>query len=310
MNIDIRQYDATYLDEVISLFVEEYKVDFDRYKESFTKFFDHSFQKDKCIRIIAVNEDNELMGFQSFFYWPYSKAGKHYNTYQSGSSIVSRKARGQGVFQKMLSYAEQLRDIYHYDFFMGFPVEASYKSFMSNGWDNPFSLQWYARLKNPFGFLFNWMYKNIKPGLKTPSVAHNIFYLENSPEFLDWRRQYQGDNYRVFSYTEGEFFLQVSHKVNTRKKIIRELIIGEVLRNSDQQDFVQRAFHKYRRWLSSQLDIMLVSYSTNNEMHPISLNILALGLKKIDRKIYFITKYFGHSKPEDWLLFRSDIDTW
>lgn len=310
MNIHVKQYGATYLDEVINLFVEEYKVDFSAYKESFTKFFDHPYQKEKCIRIIAVDEENRLMGFQSFFYWPYARDGKHYNTYQSGSSIVSKKARGQGIFQKMLDYAEQLKDIYHYDFFMGFPVEASYKSFMSNGWDNPFNLQWYARMKNPLGFLFTWIYKAAKPELKVPTTQQNVFCLENSRAFLDWRHQYQGNHYRLFSYTEDAFSMQVSHKINTRKKIVREMIIGEVLCNTDEHVFMQRAFHKYRSWLSAQWDIMLVSYCTGNEAHAVSQHVLQLGLKKIDRKIYFITKYYGQSRPEDWLLFRSDIDTW
>lgn len=310
MNIYIKPYDATCLDEVINLFVEEYKVDFSSYKESFIKFFDHPFQKEKCIRIIAVNESDELMGFQSFFYWPYTRDGKHYNTYQSGSSIVSRKARGQGVFQKMLSYAEQLKDTYHYDFFIGFPVEASYKSFISNGWENPFNLQWYARMKNPFGFLFIWLYRNNKPGIREPDIRQDTFRLENSRDFQEWRRQYQGNHYRQFSYTENESFMQVSHKINTRKKVIRELIIGEVLCNTNEDAFRQRAFRKYRSWLSAQWDIMLLSYCTSNEAHEVSQNILELGLKKIDRKIYFITKYYGQSGPQDWLLFRSDIDTW
>lgn len=310
MDIHIKQYDAALLDEVINLFVEEYGVDFNAYRESFIKFFEHPFQKEKCIRIIAVDGENRLMGFQSFFYWPYTRDGRHYNTYQSGSSIVSRKARGQGVFQKMLSYAEQLRDIYHYDFFIGFPVEASYKSFISNGWSNPFNLQWYARMKNPLGFLFAPFYRNTKPDLKTRNAEQSVFCLENSSEFLDWRRQYQGNHYRQFSYAENERLMQVSHKINTRKRFIREMIIGEVLCNTNENDFIQRAFRRYGSWLSAQWDIMVLSYCSSNEASNISQHILGLGLKKIDRNIYFITKYYEHSASQDWLLFRSDIDTW
>jgi hypothetical protein len=306
----IKEYDQKYLEAVIDLFVEEYQVDREQYKENFMLFFEHPFQKEKCIRIIATNEEGELMGFQSFFYWPYTKEQKLYNVYQSGSSIVSKKARGKGVFQKMLQHMEVVREKYGIDFFIGFPVEASYKSFMSNGWDNPFDLHWYMKIKNPLGFLLSWLYPSKKHLTVSGPFNSKSFSLENSRDFMDWREGFQREKYRIFTFREGNHFFEVNHKVNKRKKIFNELIIGEVLCNTDDAQFMITAFDKYRRWLFYQWDISVISFCTNNENGFMAEKIIGCGLRRIDRKVYFITKYAGITKPEDWSLFRSDIDTW
>jgi hypothetical protein len=306
----IKEYQDNYLEDVIRLFVEEYKVNFDEYRQSFIHFFEHPFQQNRCIRIIAIDEEGELMGFQSFFYWPYARNGKLYTTYQSGSSIVSKKARGKGVFQKMLTYVDTIKDKYGIDFFVGFPVEASYKSFMSNGWDNPFDLHWYAKVKNPMGFLFSWLYPGNNHMSLSGPVNSTAFRLENSRGFLDWRQNFQKDKYRVFTFSEGSRVCEVNHKINKRKRIFNELIIGEIFLNSDDDGFITRAFKKYHRWLFFQLDISLVSFCTNNAGEHIARKVIAYGLKGIDRKIYFITKHASPMKSEEWLLYRSDIDTW
>ena len=306
----IKEFEDHYLEAVIRLFVEEYRVDFESYRQSFIRFFDHPFQKNKCIRIIALNEEGEIMGFQSFFYWPYTRNNKLYKVYQSGSSIVSKKARGKGVFQKMLDHVNTVMEKYGIDFFVGFPVEASYKSFMSNGWDNPFDLHWYMKIRNPLGFLFSWAYASHNRLSVSGPFASEAFRMENSREFLDWRQNFQKDKYRIFSFRDGSGALEINHKVNKRKKIFNELIVGEVLTNSSDGKFITAAFKKYRRWLFFQLDISLVSFCTNNENESISKKIIDCGLKRIDRKIFFITKFANHRNTEDWLLYRSDIDTW
>ncbi len=306
----IKEYQDNYLDDVISLFVEEYRVNFEEYKNSFLNFFEHPFQKNKCIRIIAIDEQGEIMGFQSFFYWPYTRNNKLYKTYQSGSSIVSRKARGKGVFQKMLNHVDTVRDKYSIDFFVGFPVEASYKSFMSNGWNNPFDLHWYMKVKNPFGFLFSWLYPANNLVSQAGPFSSEVFRMENSREFLDWRQNFQKDKYRIFTFQKGTSVFQVNHKVNKRKRIFNELIIGEILVQSSDESFITEAFKKYYRWLFFQLDISIISFCTNNENELLAKKVMDYGLKKIDRKIYFITKYASDMRTEDWTLYRSDIDTW
>ena len=87
--------------DVIKLFSEEYNLNFDNYKKNLNDFMKMNFKKDKCIRVVAII-DKKIIGFQSYFYWPYKSDNKIYNSYQSGNSIVSKKFRGKGIFGLLL----------------------------------------------------------------------------------------------------------------------------------------------------------------------------------------------------------------
>ena len=80
--------------QVSKMFSNEYHIKEEIFADLMEKFYEHPFQKDKCILIVA-KEGQIITGFQSFFFWPYEMNGKTYNSYQSGNSLVHPNFRGK-----------------------------------------------------------------------------------------------------------------------------------------------------------------------------------------------------------------------
>ena len=43
--------------DIIRLFSEEYNLNFDYYNNKFEKLYEDEFQRDKCIRVVAIIDD-------------------------------------------------------------------------------------------------------------------------------------------------------------------------------------------------------------------------------------------------------------
>lgn len=67
--IRIVRYEAAMLEQVIDLFCENYGFDTEPTEQAFTQFYEHPLQREKAIRIVALDGDR-VAGFQSFFSGP------------------------------------------------------------------------------------------------------------------------------------------------------------------------------------------------------------------------------------------------
>ena len=52
--------------DIIRLFSEEYNLNFDYYNNKFEKLYEDEFQRDKCIRVVAIIDD-KIIGFNHIF---------------------------------------------------------------------------------------------------------------------------------------------------------------------------------------------------------------------------------------------------
>src|SRR5689334_1140363 len=125
MEITITTYAPWMRDQVAELFSLQYGFNKEEFARKMDRFYDHPFQKDRCIRVVALDGE-KVAGFQSFFYWPYAFKGKTFNSYQSGNSLVHPDYRGKKIFQKLLNFVDEKKQELRIDFLMGFPVEDSY----------------------------------------------------------------------------------------------------------------------------------------------------------------------------------------
>jgi len=308
-------------DQVASLFSLQYGVSKQAFSTLIDNFYDHPFQKGKCIRIAAL-DGKTVVGFQSFFSWPYEMNGKTYRSFQSGNSLVHPSYRSKGIFRKLLEYIDLHREEMGIDFLLGFPIEVSKNSFLRNGWKNILNLDWFVCPSSILSIFSG----NENEKLKTifsqnnstfiPSSIQNLIHLSTAKEFVDWRINYSTKlNHFYHTYTEKDKTICFSLKTSRRKRIIRELIIGNISTNSKDSVFIQKSLKDLITIVKARRCISIISFAQNPNAFFISSEIIQnVGFKKNNRQIYFCVKSFGGSEPiEDaskWQLFRSDIDTW
>ncbi|NNE55940.1 MAG: GNAT family N-acetyltransferase [Flavobacteriales bacterium] len=304
-------------EQIIQLFSEQYNVPFGAFEKTFNNFYEHPFQASKCIRLVAIR-DKEVLGFQSFFYWPCSFKGKQYQVFQSGNSLVSPAARGKGVFGRLLAYVFENKDKLKYDLLIGFPVEMSFGSFMRKNWEHPFDLRWYVKIGSPIRSLLGNPEKAMakrfssKPSRFIDSSSER-FQVDYSEPFFNYRDAYSDGSYFFFEFeADGKSALFVL-KIQTRKKVIRECIIGKVIADSYEETFLQSAFRALIKEIRKSGAATLISIAFNPLDKQLKSATEKLGFRKLERIIRFI--YYGDLPNElkaydQWAMFRADIDTW
>jgi GNAT superfamily N-acetyltransferase len=321
MEIRITAYEDWMKPQIAEMFSLQYNVPVNDFSALMDNFYDHPYQKEKCIRIVAV-ESGKVIGFQSFFYWPYFYKGKINHSFQSGNSLVNPAYRGKGIFQQLLNYLEEHREQLGIDFLIGFPIVASRNSLLRNGWKNILDLEWFITTSSPLFSLLGDEKKKLSRYFKksaTPSIhenSHEGFRLSDDNKFLDWRKCYSaGQNYFYHVYSENGKSVEFTLKPSRRKKYIRELTIGNVRTENNSAAFMENAFRDLKRNVKRSGAAAFLSFACNPKAKYISDELLTnVSFRKIDKKIFFAVKLFSAHHPAEtatnWILFRSDIDTW
>ncbi|HEU4717405.1 MAG TPA: GNAT family N-acetyltransferase [Bacteroidia bacterium] len=322
MEIEAGSYDKSMKQQVAALFSMQYGVSEKEFTDLIGNFYEHPYQAEKCIRIVALDGE-KVVGFQSFFLWPYEYQGKVFRSYQSGNSLVHPDYRGKGIFQKLLHYLEKKREELGVEFIMGFPINVSRNSLIRNGWKNIVDLQWYVkpvRFLPVFGgnedALLRRCFSAEAPALPSQPAQEHI-RLTTDPFFREWRKNYSTatGHYYWFAYEEKDRKAVFQLKLIRRKKLIRELIVGDVIAQDNSRAFLAAAFTALAKAARKTRCVHLISFAVNPASPYISHATLAdAGMNTIDRHIFFAVKPFAEipalSDPSKWILFRSDIDTW
>jgi hypothetical protein len=138
-------------------------------------------------------------------------------------------------------------------------------------------------------------------------------YVDQRKEFDDYRFAYEtGDFYR-FTFEKNGKKAFVELKAQRRKKIIRELVIGKFLVTHAEKEFMLEALSALIRDVKRSANFTLLSIAANNRS-PLQIEVIqAMGMRQIEKRIYFIAKgpkADAATDWADWWMFRSDIDTW
>ena len=139
--IQFELYQSWMKNDIVKMLGIQYSIPIRDISHTFELFYEHAFQKDNCIRVAAL-DGNNVVGFQSFFYWPYILNTKKYRVFQSGNSLVNPDFRGKGIFGSLLKFIDEQKENHGIDFLIGFPVKESFNSFIRKGWESPFNLDW------------------------------------------------------------------------------------------------------------------------------------------------------------------------
>jgi len=301
-------YEPWMHEQIINLFVSQYNVPYNNFDKNFKNFYFHSFQKEKAIMIVAI-DGKTIAGFQSFFYWPMTLESKNFTVYQSGNSLVNPAYRGQRLFNKMLEQITLGKKQYpSIDFLIGFPVEASFKSFLRDGWSNPFDLAWYIKIINPIGGIFPIATAQKSTFENDKYIRNNSFIQTNQTSaFNGWRKEF-GEIKQYFQPKGLDIILE--YKVFKRKRFINELTVGNFYGSFD---LLESALSQLTKMALKKFNVSIVSFAISSDNQSVIGKLKASGFKKIDKKIHFIYKPMNLDPSNinaRWLLTRGDIDTW
>ena len=313
-------YEDWMKEQVVDLFVEEYKVTKDYFSAFFDQFYDAPFQKKNSIRLVAL-EDKKVIGFQSFFYWPFIKNNIKYKSLQSGNSLIHKDHRGKGIFSKLLNFIDENKAELKIDFLIGFPIDASFNSLFRKGWINVFNLKWYVKLASFFSVLMPLKLEKFKQFDTAKKLIINykpqFFKLSEDDAFVAWRKGYQNQaNYFNYEYNEQNQQVQLCCKIQIRKTYIKEVIIGNILATDYNKELIKKAIQELYKNLKSKHLATIVSIALNENSNVDQLEVIkSLKFKDINKQIYFFTYPMNINKEElidakNWELYRGDIDTW
>jgi GNAT superfamily N-acetyltransferase len=313
----IQKYEDWMRPQVVALFDMEYATGEAQFDTLFGKFYEQDFQRNHCIRIVALDGER-VAGFQSFFYWPVVVNGTALQSYQSGNSLVHPDYRGKGLFGKMLNYIHEPGSGFNAELLIGFPVEASYNSFMRNGWKNPFNLQWFIKPMNPVRSFFSNPESQLRKawGQRNPidfTCDTSLVHVIQNTRFDAYRFAYETGDFFRFTFEKNGMKAYFELKAQRRKKVIRELVIGKVLSTHIDSDFLQQAMRALIRDVKRNANFTLISIAVNDQSDNQLNWVRSVGMRPIEKKIYFIAKGPSADSVQDWSnwwMFRSDIDTW
>lgn len=314
--MEIKRYEPWMKDQVIDLFVAEYGVTREDFWRLFTRFYEHPFQESRCVRIVSV-EGQQVAGFQSFFHWPLVRSGTPISALQSGNSLVHPDFRGQRLFARMLDFIHDPACHVKFDLLIGFPVEASYNSFIRNKWLNPFNLQWYVKPMTPVLSLFRGAfpekYERTSFTLHLPETPDTIVHTDHSGEFGEYRSHYQTGKYFRFHVEEGGCEAVFEAKIRIQRRILRELIVGNVILNDHSPEWLSRALELFSGLVRKSGRVSFVSIAVNEQSALWKAALTRASFRPIEKKIHFIAKGPMAEQVTDWSnwwMFRGDIDTW
>jgi GNAT superfamily N-acetyltransferase len=313
----IQKYEIWMRQQVIELFQMEYGTDAEDFDAFFEQFYEHPFQESDGIRIAATDGD-KVIGFQSFFHWPMDIGGKFTHAYQSGNSLVHPDYRGKGLFGKMLNYIHTEEAHMPHNLLIGFPVEMSFGAFMKNKWHNPFDLQWYIKPLRPLLAAITNPEKSLALRLvqREPVTLHGASShtaVAQTDAYDSYRFAYQKGHYYRYTHQNELGTVLFEMKAQRRKKILKELIIGKVVRSNDDTGLLREAFEGLLKQINKSAHFSFVSIAINPLSSDFNQLVQTFGFRKIEKKIHFIAKGPIADQVEDWgtwEIFRADIDTW
>lgn len=101
MIITIKEYSKEYTDQCAELLQHLWKEDEKDRIERFNWTYNECPNYNRPLSVIAVNENNEVMGFRGYFINKFLLNQNQYPVAQIADTVVSPKARRMGIFQKM-----------------------------------------------------------------------------------------------------------------------------------------------------------------------------------------------------------------
>jgi len=315
--MEFRNYDGSMKPQVVRLFSREYGTPDAEVARRLDHFFEHPFQKERCLALVAMN-GQQVIGFQGVFYWPYMFDGKLYRSLQAGNSLVHPDFRGRGVFQKLLQYTDERVNALQADFMLGFANKRSRNSYVRNNWQNILDLRWYVKVINPVKSFFKAGPLNLSDEfdysrgcvVDTPGR----FVLAKNDDVINWRTSYPGSSAYAYYSCGNKHQATFALKFLSRRKRLRELMIGDFRCDTNDANFIRQSFKSLILKTRRLKSISILTIALSSSGNALATTLAQLGFRATNKRLHFILKNLSGDesvcRPELWNPYYADGDVW
>jgi len=321
-SIQMAAYSHEMQKDVIALIREEYEGDPTNQEQRFVSYYDHPFQREHAIRLVAM-DGARVVGCQSLVSWPFQNGSTQLRSLQLGSIFVAKNYRGLGLFGRMLRHQDAVLDKSKIDFLIGFPVNILLGSYVRNQWSHPLDLSWYARLVHPTSILKGVDLAlveskfDMQPMRVDQLYPEQAYILSSEPLFMDWRSQFRkSGTHFYFNHSSGGADIRFDLRLEQRRRA-NVLVIGAIISNSADPAVLKDGLRHFFRAAKAHPFITMIAIALNPHFGNETLRRL------LRRHLFFPLKPKAHFIVKDvqqqdsrlhdrtkWQLFRGDMDTW
>ncbi len=313
--IEIKLYEPWMRQQIITLNESEYPFMKGWFTERFRALYesDHSLGKH---HLVTAVRGEKVLACISYIHWPLSFRGKRLNAYQMVGLLVHPTARGLGLFRKILSEMDMLLKSRHPDVVFGFPVPASRKGFIRQGWQQLFDLVWYV---TPVNLKPVFSRKEFDPSgfettIEAPAAADS--FIQTSPDHEFWKLRtsfYPETPLYHKTYRAGDVQVQIYFRIQ-KVKGINVAVAGRIYSGAAGADKTKRALQHWIDDLRNSGSIAAVMAAVNETSGAELVTAIKNIMQRIPKKIPVIIKsYNGNSEmlnAYNWNIMRGDMETW
>lgn len=194
----------------------------------------------------VIEQDNEILAFGTLWPFEFNYKGQLLRAFQPCDTIVSKKARGKGLFRKLNEARKQYAKNVNADFIFNFPNENSLPGYLKMGWSFVDKLTWQVKVLKPLQVLKNSKsnaqsvrievqekylldINQIQKALTNNVESKNLFELNTTCPYYEYRyKNHPSRDYGLIEYVEnGETAIAIFTLM--QKKELKEMVVMEVI---------------------------------------------------------------------------------
>lgn len=273
----------------------------------------------------VIEQDSEILAFGTLWPFEFKYEGQLLKAFQPCDTIVSKKARGKGLFRKLNEARKEYARSVKADFLFNFPNQNSLPGYLKMGWSLVDKLTWQVKVLKPLQVLKNSKSdaqsvrievqkkyaldsSQIQKALANNVESENLVELNATSSYYEYRyKNHPSRNYGLIEYVEnGETAIAIFTLM--QKENLKEMVVMEVIASKNTYSGLLNKVVKEAKFMD--VGYIAMVNQQNQTQHKMILkgffpkknkNFVCLPLnKKLNEKILQI---------ENWNLFASIHDS-
>ena len=302
-------------EQLVSLNESEYPFMKGWFTERFRAMYESDFTRDNHDLVTAVR-GKKVLACISYIPWPLSFRGTRLNAFQMVGLLVDPGARGMGLFRKVLSEMDERLKTRNPDVVFGFPVPASRKGFVKQGWTQLFELVWYLAPVSLKPVFSKKEFEGSGFETETPALTAADSFIQTTPDNEFWKLRtdfYPESPLYHKTYKAGESHIQIFFRIQ-KIRGVRVAVAGRIYSGNADSTKIIRALDNWITDLRATGTIAAVMVAVVESSGSEISKAVAKLMQRIPKKIPAIIKSYNGNHDVmnvyNWNIMRGDMETW